>query len=214
MQSPGTVLARGEIAGVPLPAMTPRVAGAAAAARGGAGGAPLPTNPSLLGGGGGRGAATPRQRQLFLHNPKLLTARGGMLAKPGELQAELSARGRRSGSEVTPRQQAPDGADGGRSPPKGLQLALPGARRSSPLSPQKGDRGGGGGEGGGGEGGEGGSDDEGAAMRRSGLAAPPPGSQSKRGPPPGIGLQLKVRIRVRARARARTRVRARVSVEP
>ena len=206
MQSPGTVLARGEIAGVPLPAMTPRVAGAAAAARGGAGGAggaPLPTNPSLLGGGGGRGAATPRQRQLFLHNPKLLTARGGMLAKPGELQAELSARGRRSGSEVTPRQEVPD--DGGRSPPKGLQLSLPGARRSSPLSPQKG---------GGGEGGEGGSDDEGAAMRRSGLAAPPPGSQSKRGPPPGIGLQLKVRIRVRARARARTRVRARVSVEP
>ena len=161
-----------------------------------------------------RSTTTPRQRQLFLHNPKLLTARGGMLAKPGEMQAELSARGRRSGSEVTPRQQAADGADGGRSPPKGLQLALPGARRSSPLSPQKGDRGGGGGEGGGGEGGEGGSDDEGAAMRRSGLAAPPPGSQSKRGPPPGIGLQLKVRIRVRARARARTRVRARVSVEP
>ena len=92
MQSPGSVLARGEIAGVPLPAMTPRVAGAAAAARGGAAGAagaPLPTNPSLLGGGAGRGAATPRQRQLFLHNPKLLTARGGMLAKPGELQAPL-----------------------------------------------------------------------------------------------------------------------------
>ena len=135
MQSPGSVLARGEIAGVPLPAMTPRVAGAAAAARGGAAGAagaPLPTNPSLLGGGAGRGAATPRQRQLFLHNPKLLTARGGMLAKPGELQAplylpyitptspyispiskpgelqaQLTARGRRSGSEVTPHHEAP-----------------------------------------------------------------------------------------------------------
>ena len=91
MQSPGSVLARGEINGVPLPAMTPRIA--ASGGTGGAGGAPVPTNPNLLGAGGaggGPGGATPRQRQLFLHNPKLLTARGGMLSKPGELQAQLS----------------------------------------------------------------------------------------------------------------------------
>ena len=202
MQSPGSVLARGEINGVPLPAMTPRVA---AGGGGGAGGAPVPTNPNLLGAGGaggaggGPGGATPRQRQLFLHNPKLLTARGGMLSKPGELQAQLSARGlgggtrRRTGSEVTPRQgtaggagassSPPDGADGERSPPQGFQLNLPGAKKSSPLRPPGG--------GGGGDGDGDGSDDEDAAMTRTKLAAPPPGSQSKRGPPPGMGLQLK-----------------------
>ena len=69
-QSAAQVMATGRIGDVVLPTLTPRGSGAA----------------------GGAGGATPRNPQLFLHNPKLLTARGP-LAVPAEIANQLSARG-------------------------------------------------------------------------------------------------------------------------
>ena len=77
VQSPGHILSSGMLNGIPLPANTPRQFTA---------GAPVTETTAPT--------ATPRSRQLFLHNPKLLTARGP-LAVPAELAAQLSARSAR-----------------------------------------------------------------------------------------------------------------------
>ena len=72
------VMKTGRLGDVVLPTNTPR--GLTGTLAGAAAGAPAAT------------MATPRNPQLFLHNPKLLTARGP-LAVPAEIASQLSARG-------------------------------------------------------------------------------------------------------------------------
>eukprot|EP00665_Eupelagonemidae_sp_cell47_P001501 gene1501-6419_t len=70
------VMASGMLSGVALPTLTPRgMAEARAEAKGG----------SSAASSAAAGGATPRNRQLFLHNPKLLTAQGGL-----KVRAELA----------------------------------------------------------------------------------------------------------------------------
>ena len=116
-QSASQVLATGRIGDIVLPTPTPR--GAAGA------------------GGPAGGGATPRNPQLFLHNPKLLTARGP-LAVPPEIAAQLSARG--IGAALSNRGAASNRGAGQsqRGVKPGLSLGKGVQGRPSPLSQMSG----------------------------------------------------------------------------